>query len=93
MDRNRGRALDLYGFATMDHAKEWEKSKAGYLANYAEVGFNASLTAAMVAPNPVTIGHLAPTAAVPLAVGVESASLEELHLREGQLTARSQADG
>jgi hypothetical protein len=32
-------------------------------------------------------------AAVPFAVGVESASLEELHLREGQLTARSQADG
>ncbi|GAA1903704.1 hypothetical protein GCM10009716_12090 [Streptomyces sodiiphilus] len=28
----------------------------GYAADIAEVGFNASLTAAMVAPNPVTIG-------------------------------------
>ncbi|GGV69544.1 hypothetical protein GCM10010294_26610 [Streptomyces griseoloalbus] len=49
-------AFSVANIATMDHAKEWEKSKAGYLANYAEVGFNASLTAAMVAPNPVTIG-------------------------------------
>lgn len=49
-------AFSIANIATMDHAKEWEKSKAGYLANYAEVGFNASLTAAMVAPNPVTIG-------------------------------------
>ncbi|GAB2780196.1 hypothetical protein GCM10027073_11110 [Streptomyces chlorus] len=48
--------FSVANIATMDHAKEWEKSKAGYLANYAEVGFNASLTAAMVAPNPVTIG-------------------------------------
>lgn len=30
--------------------------KAGYLADWAEVGFNASLTAAMVAPNPWTVG-------------------------------------
>lgn len=49
-------AFSVANIATMDHAKEWEKSKAGYLANYAEAGFNASLTAAMVAPNPVTIG-------------------------------------
>ena len=49
-------AFSVANIAIMDHAKEWEKSKAGYLANYAEVGFNASLTAAMVAPNPVTIG-------------------------------------
>ncbi|MFF5959264.1 PE-PGRS family protein [Streptomyces luteogriseus] len=48
--------FSVANIATMDHAKEWKKSKAGYLANYAEVGFNASLTAAMVAPNPVTIG-------------------------------------
>ncbi|MEU6108988.1 PE-PGRS family protein [Streptomyces albidoflavus] len=41
---------------TMDHGKEWKKSKAGYLANYAEGVFNASLTAATVAPNPVTVG-------------------------------------
>lgn len=49
-------AFSIANIATMDHAKEWKESKAGYLANYAEVGFNASLTAAMVAPNPVTIG-------------------------------------
>ncbi|MFF9487129.1 PE-PGRS family protein [Streptomyces sp. NPDC014676] len=49
-------AFSVANIATMDHAKEWEKSKAGYLANYAEAGFNASLTAAMVAPTPLTIG-------------------------------------
>ncbi|MFE5397341.1 PE-PGRS family protein [Streptomyces sp. NPDC056568] len=49
-------AFSVANIATMDHGKEWEKSKAGYLANYAEVGFNASLTAAMVAPTPLTIG-------------------------------------
>ncbi|MFI6087249.1 PE-PGRS family protein [Streptomyces sp. NPDC051218] len=49
-------AFSVANIATMDHGKEWKKSKAGYLANYAEVGFNATLTAAMVAPNPVTIG-------------------------------------
>ncbi|MEU0246002.1 PE-PGRS family protein [Streptomyces sp. NPDC006235] len=48
--------FSVANIATMDHAKEWKKSKAGYLANYAEAGFNASLTAAMVAPNPVTVG-------------------------------------
>ncbi|MFE6719201.1 PE-PGRS family protein [Streptomyces albidoflavus] len=42
--------------ATMDHGKEWKKNKAGYLANYAEFGFNTALTAATVAPNPVTVG-------------------------------------
>jgi hypothetical protein len=35
---------------------EGVQGKAGYLADWAEVGFNASLTAAMVAPNPVTVG-------------------------------------
>ncbi|MFJ9540568.1 PE-PGRS family protein [Streptomyces sp. NPDC101225] len=34
----------------------FKKKGAGYVADVAEVGFNASLTAAMVAPNPVTIG-------------------------------------
>ncbi|MDQ0297210.1 MULTISPECIES: PE-PGRS family protein [Streptomyces] len=48
--------FSVANIATMDHGKEWKKSKAGYLANYAEAGFNASLTAATVAPNPVTIG-------------------------------------
>ncbi len=32
------------------------QEKAGYLADWAEVGFNASLTAAMVAPTPWTVG-------------------------------------
>ncbi|UYM23036.1 hypothetical protein NQP46_02120 [Streptomyces albus] len=48
--------FSVANIATMDHEKEWQKSKAGYLANYAETGFNASLTLATVAPNPVTIG-------------------------------------
>ncbi len=34
----------------------FKKKGAGYVADVAEVGFNASLTAAMVAPNPFTIG-------------------------------------
>jgi len=34
----------------------FKRNGAGYVADIAEVGFNASLTAAMVAPNPVTIG-------------------------------------
>ncbi|WP_430741611.1 PE-PGRS family protein [Streptomyces sp. P13-3-3] len=34
----------------------FKKRGAAYVADVAEVGFNASLTAAMVAPNPVTIG-------------------------------------
>ncbi|MFE5397354.1 PE-PGRS family protein [Streptomyces sp. NPDC056568] len=34
----------------------FKEKGAGYVADVAEVGFNASLTAAMVAPNPVTIG-------------------------------------
>ncbi|MEU3841769.1 PE-PGRS family protein [Streptomyces sp. NPDC028635] len=36
--------------------KAFKRNGAGYVADVAEVGFNASLTAAMVAPNPVTIG-------------------------------------
>ncbi|MCX4788550.1 PE-PGRS family protein [Streptomyces sp. NBC_01221] len=34
----------------------FKEKGAGYVADVAEVGFNASLTAAMIAPNPVTIG-------------------------------------
>ncbi|MDT0439285.1 MULTISPECIES: hypothetical protein [Streptomyces] len=37
---------------------------AKYVADVAEVGFNASLTAATVAPNPVTLGAVAVTGAV-----------------------------
>ncbi|MET7764467.1 PE-PGRS family protein [Streptomyces sp. NPDC005393] len=34
----------------------FKRNGAGYVADVAEVGFNASMTAAMVAPNPFTIG-------------------------------------
>ncbi|WP_097274430.1 PE-PGRS family protein [Streptomyces sp. TLI_55] len=34
----------------------FKRNGAGYVADVAEVGFNASLTAAMIAPNPITIG-------------------------------------
>ncbi|MEV7525062.1 PE-PGRS family protein [Streptomyces sp. NPDC091371] len=37
-------------------AKAFQREGAGYVADVAEVGFNASLTLAMVAPNPFTIG-------------------------------------
>ncbi|MEV0125026.1 PE-PGRS family protein [Streptomyces sp. NPDC050703] len=57
-------AFSVANVATMDHGKEWKKSKAGYLANYAEVGFNASLTAAMVAPTPFTVGAAVGTGVV-----------------------------
>ncbi|MEU3841771.1 PE-PGRS family protein [Streptomyces sp. NPDC028635] len=42
----------------------FKKKGAGYVADVAEVGFNASLTAATVAPNPFTIGAVAVTGAV-----------------------------
>lgn len=34
----------------------FKRNGAGYVADVAELGFNASLTAAMIAPNPFTIG-------------------------------------
>ncbi|MFI6811457.1 hypothetical protein ACIBG7_03565 [Nonomuraea sp. NPDC050328] len=34
----------------------FKRKGAGYVADVAELGFNASLTAAMIAPNPITIG-------------------------------------
>ncbi|MFE6716700.1 PE-PGRS family protein [Streptomyces albidoflavus] len=42
----------------------FKRNGAGYVADVAEVGFNASLTAAMVAPNPVTIGAAVVTGAI-----------------------------
>ncbi|MFJ3722027.1 ABC transporter permease [Streptomyces sp. NPDC090045] len=39
-----------------DHGKAWKENKAKYIGDWAEVGFNASLTAAMIAPTPITIG-------------------------------------
>jgi hypothetical protein len=37
---------------------------AAYVADVAEVGFNASMTAAMIAPNPVTVGAVVATGVV-----------------------------
>lgn len=37
---------------------------AGYVADVAEVGFNASLTAAMIAPNPITAGAVVVTGVI-----------------------------
>ncbi|WP_405671050.1 PE-PGRS family protein [Streptomyces sp. NBC_01530] len=45
-------------------AAAFKKKGAGYVADVAEIGFNASLTAATVAPNPFTIGAVAVTGAV-----------------------------
>jgi hypothetical protein len=42
----------------------FKRDKAGYVAKVSGVAFNASLTAAMVAPNPVTIGAAVVTGAV-----------------------------
>jgi hypothetical protein len=54
----QGNPVDAWNEA--DGAQE----KAGYAADWVEVGFNASLTAAMVAPNPWTIGAAAVTGIV-----------------------------
>ncbi|GGR73374.1 hypothetical protein GCM10010252_09900 [Streptomyces aureoverticillatus] len=42
----------------------FKKDKAGYISDVSGVAFNASLTAAMIAPNPVTIGAAAVTGVV-----------------------------
>ncbi|MFD3539759.1 mucin-2 [Streptomyces sp. NPDC058662] len=42
----------------------FKKDGAGYVADVAGVGFNASLTAAMIAPNPITIGAVVVTGAI-----------------------------
>lgn len=42
----------------------FKRNGAGYVADVAEVGFNASLTAAMIAPNPVTFGLVVGTGIV-----------------------------
>jgi hypothetical protein len=74
------RALGVLGgaFATADSvmglANGWDRiddnwddgahGKAKVIGDFAEVGFNASLTAAMIAPNPVTWGAVAVTGVV-----------------------------
>ncbi|MFI8909398.1 hypothetical protein ACWEJQ_22110 [Streptomyces albidoflavus] len=42
----------------------FKRKGAGYVADVAEVGFNASMTAAAVAPNPLTFGAVVVTGAV-----------------------------
>ncbi|KES06453.1 mucin [Streptomyces toyocaensis] len=49
-------AWGVANLATMDHGKAWKEDKAKYLSNWTGTAFNASLTAAMIAPNPVTVG-------------------------------------
>ncbi|WP_431042102.1 mucin-2 [Streptomyces sp. P1-3] len=55
-------AWDLYQKGNPVEA--FKRDKAGYVADVSGVAFNASLTAAMVAPNPITIGAAAVTGAV-----------------------------
>ncbi|WP_432869868.1 hypothetical protein [Microbispora rosea] len=47
-----------------DPIAAFKRNGAGYVADIAEVGFNASLTAAMICPNPVTLGATVITGAV-----------------------------
>ncbi|MFE6598113.1 hypothetical protein ACFU9O_06275 [Streptomyces albidoflavus] len=42
--------------ATMDHGKAWKEDKAKYVSDIAGTAFNGSLTLAMAAPTPLTIG-------------------------------------
>lgn len=62
-------ALGLYnGIKSGEFAKKWSeggaKGKASAIGDVAEVGFNASMTAAMIAPNPITLGAVAVTGLV-----------------------------
>lgn len=45
-------------------ADAFEREGAGYVADLAELGFNASLTATLIAPNPFTVGATVVTGAV-----------------------------
>ncbi len=51
-----------------EHREAWASGdagqRAGVVADYAEVGFNASMTAALICPNPVTWGAVAVTGVV-----------------------------
>ncbi|GGO04077.1 PE-PGRS family protein [Microbispora bryophytorum] len=53
-----------------DPRDAFKRNGAGYVADVAEVGFNASLTAALVCPNPVTIGATVITGSVYLGAKV-----------------------
>ncbi|WP_406348179.1 PE-PGRS family protein [Streptomyces sp. NBC_00144] len=55
------------GFSTANVAVQgnpataFKEKGAGYVADVAEAGFNASMTAAMIAPNPLTVGFVVGT--------------------------------
>ncbi|MGV9890318.1 mucin-2 [Streptomyces sp. NPDC003395] len=55
-------AFDVYQEGNPVEA--FKRDKAGYVSKVSGVAFNASLTAAMIAPNPVTIGAAVVTGAV-----------------------------
>ena len=56
--------FSLWNAIDKDHGQAWKENKAKYIGDWAEVGFNASLTAAMIAPNPITIGAAVVTGVV-----------------------------
>ncbi|QKW01928.1 mucin-2 [Streptomyces sp. NA02536] len=62
-----------------DPVDAFKRDKAGYVAKVSGVAFNASLTAAMVAPTPLTIGAAAVTGAV---YGVSSIIANKEKIRE-----------
>jgi len=58
-------ALDGYNLYLQGNPVEaFQREGAGYVADVARTGFNVSLTAAMIAPNPVTWGAVAITGVV-----------------------------
>lgn len=61
-------AYAAYGAANLisqgDPREAFKRRGAGYIADIAEFGFNASLTAAMIAPTPLTIGATVVTGAL-----------------------------
>ena len=63
-----GVAATGYGMANLaaqgHPADAFRREGAGYVADWGQMGFNASLTAAMIAPNPVTWGLVAVTGVV-----------------------------
>jgi hypothetical protein len=77
--RGGGSLIAMTAFATVDgavglwnnrqeHARLWEEGglegRAHVVGEYAETAFNASMTAALIAPNPITLGAVAVTGVV-----------------------------
>lgn len=57
--------MDIANIASKsDPGKAFKRDKAGYVADLAKTGFDGSLTAAMIAPTPVTWGAVAVTGTV-----------------------------